>query len=488
MSEKLENYENGSSAKRRASNDNIDLNEENTIATAAASIDVASNDAGNAAAAAAASTNQSADILKLDIDCFEEVFDYLTLADLISIGKTCKRLNQIIGHILQQYYSAVEVQCGPLRIGNIDQSNCCIQVAHKMSLYFDHSLPNFRKIQSNCPRLKRIHFQYIQLTRPKVEYLKETLRRIEVLQIIKSEISGNIHETVLAFCPKIRRLSITGTADDSNFEDTAMDLFGQKYPTLEQFEFELSSKHLITELRHFLELNPNIRKMAISCTKLLRYAFEDSLMNASVQLNELAILVRFVDSNLCQMMKILHERGFYKRFQLYLHFAEFNQENVDQLAPLNSLVKLYLGRSSYMHSVKLANLKSLEEICIFESDRISDLDALAIDLPYLERIHFIHAIFNDIWTFISRSRRVKKIRVDHLREGIHFNATQKVINLRSLNREREKLIRAQKLTIYVKEEIYVATKWAMGDTDLNWIRLKRIESFEWEHDFEGFRE
>lgn len=48
---------------------------------AAASIDIAMDDAGvaNVAAAAAAATfspNRSADILKLDIDCFKEVFDY----------------------------------------------------------------------------------------------------------------------------------------------------------------------------------------------------------------------------------------------------------------------------------------------------------------------------------------------------------------------------------------------------------------------------
>lgn len=33
---------------------------------------------------------KTADILKFDIDCFEEAFDYLPHDELISVGKTCK--------------------------------------------------------------------------------------------------------------------------------------------------------------------------------------------------------------------------------------------------------------------------------------------------------------------------------------------------------------------------------------------------------------
>lgn len=47
---------------------------------------------------------QTDDILKLDIDCLEEIFDYLSITDLVSVGKTCKRLKQVAEYCYQQNY------------------------------------------------------------------------------------------------------------------------------------------------------------------------------------------------------------------------------------------------------------------------------------------------------------------------------------------------------------------------------------------------
>lgn len=44
------------------------------------------------------------DILKLNIDCFEEVFDYLPIKDLVSVGKTCKWLQQVAAYCYHQNY------------------------------------------------------------------------------------------------------------------------------------------------------------------------------------------------------------------------------------------------------------------------------------------------------------------------------------------------------------------------------------------------
>lgn len=443
---------------------------------------------GSEAALPVPDLNQSADILKIDIDCFEELFEYLSLKELLIMGQTCKRLHQVVGYILGQNYSGVEVLSGghgDLCIGDVDQAYCSIkfiQFMRHISLYFDNGLHYFRQFQSKFRRLNRIHFQYIQLTRPKVERLKEIFVKIEVLQIIKSEISGNIHEIALQFCPNIKHLSILGSSDDSDSDITGMDLFRQKYPTLERFECNISSDHHVIELKTFLQLNPNIKKLAISCTQLSGYMFGKPLWNSNIQLDELAISGRFIDIELCHMLQKLHEQGFYKRLKLYLQFSELSQSRVDQLATVNGLVKIYLGRSTYMHAVKLTNLQSLEEICIFESDRVSGMDVNL--LSNLERVYFGHATFNDVWIFISRAPRVKRIKIDYLREGNYFDATNGIINLKALNAERRKLDGAQKLTIYVKEEIYLTTKWAVLDTDFNLIRLKRIESIEWEHDFQ----
>lgn len=52
---------------------------------------------------------QTGDIFKLDIDCFEESFDYLPFKDLVNVGETCKRLQRVAGYCYQQNYSAAAV-------------------------------------------------------------------------------------------------------------------------------------------------------------------------------------------------------------------------------------------------------------------------------------------------------------------------------------------------------------------------------------------
>lgn len=48
----------------------------------------------------------------------------------------------------------------------------------------------------------------------------------------------------------------------------------------------------------------------------------------------------------------------------------------------------------------------------------------------------------------------------------------------SLNREREQLLGARKLIIYVPEDIFLATKWSTnnGDINLSLVELRRIDS------------
>lgn len=55
--------------------------------------------------AVAANEEQTADILKLDIGCCEEAFEYLLPEDLVFMGKICKRLQRVAGHCFQQNYS-----------------------------------------------------------------------------------------------------------------------------------------------------------------------------------------------------------------------------------------------------------------------------------------------------------------------------------------------------------------------------------------------
>lgn len=429
--------------------------------------------------------NQSAEILKLVTDCFDELFEYLPLKDILCMGQTCKRLHQIVLYILRQYFSAAELLLptgNDLRIGNVDEVNICmefIEFAHKVSVYGNSGFRYLNQIQSKFGRLQHIYLHSAEINRHKMTGLEEIFDKLEVLQLSMCDIAGSVHETILAFCPHIKRFSLMDWSSESDTND--IDLFHHKYPSLEHFELV---SHRRSGLVDFLKLNPNVRSLSISCRSWIN---SERLVDlADIHLAELAILNCEIDGEFVRTIKELHKRDFYQRLSLYFTRTELVQDNVDQLATLEGIVKLYLGGRSIWADIAISALSSLEELCLDECNRITDLETAAIQLSRLGRIHFKYASLDDIWPFIRQARRVKKIKVENLSEGIHFSHSNNVINLVALNEEREKLADAQKLTIYVKEKLFLATKWTLKEIDFRSIRLKREESYEWIHDFDGF--
>lgn len=48
---------------------------------------------------------RSVQMFRLNIDCFDEIFDYLSMEDLYSLGETCTRMQQIAGQYFKSHYS-----------------------------------------------------------------------------------------------------------------------------------------------------------------------------------------------------------------------------------------------------------------------------------------------------------------------------------------------------------------------------------------------
>lgn len=239
----------------------------------------------------------------------------------------------------------------------------------------------------------------------------------------------------------------------------------------------------------FLELNPNIQKFATTSTFI--WENRHQILLANVKLNNLAIRMDFETRDnagpMCDLLNVLYARGFYRKLEFYF-FQILDQQEINQLAVLNGLVKLYV--ESCRNSVVLSPLKGLEELHIGNKTPytdhygwITDFEVLANELSNLRRIHFVCVGIDDILPFIRRSAEMQRIKVDKLRTKIPFKNYNRIIDLFALNQEREKVIDAQKITLFVEEDIFLGTKWMTGETDLKFIRLKRKESFEWEHDF-----
>ena len=57
-------------------------------------------------------------IFKLSVDCFENLFDYLSIVDLDSLAQTCTRMQRVVGHFYQQELPKHEydVDCQYIRL------------------------------------------------------------------------------------------------------------------------------------------------------------------------------------------------------------------------------------------------------------------------------------------------------------------------------------------------------------------------------------
>lgn len=473
----------------------MDQKQLNELASTSSSPNGKNEIAVTAYAAVTTFQRQDADIFKLDIDCYEESFDYLSLGDLISVGKTCKFLQRIAGYILQLNYknigciavgkkifiydafrridyTNVEHLYGFITTITIDPGN----TKSHMNKYEKHaSRGNNEKILADLSkfrRLRKIVFTLWNFYKSDMEVNKVIFSKVESLHICGSVMipKGCFHENVLTFFPNLKRLEIFGLLSRDRT------WLRQTYPTLQSFRiFPSCDIKSCLEIPIFLELNPNIRTFETNSDYIWQY--RDSLLTANVKLDDLVIKDSRVDIGIiCGLLNELHERGFYKRLKFHYYDGihrcsyPFSQQKIDQLASLETLVSLHLDCER--KNITLSALKNLEELYVDDSRYITDLSATATNLRNLREIYFHQTSFDDIRTFIRQSMGLRKITL-HKPEYSDYES----IDIVTLNIDRMKLPNAIKTTIYVEDGMYLTTKWAYKETDLSLIRLKRIDSF-----------
>lgn len=432
--------------------------------------------------AVATSLIQTADILKLNIDCFEEAFDYLPLGDLVRVGQTCKRLHQVAGYCFQQNY------LHPVSFGSeityriefekeIDVKHFApfIQAVYIFSDDFQH----FIEVQSTFRRLKYLEIRSFDTINTNL-LKKISMDKLEGLSFLCDDfcttcLDSNFHEIIDA-CTSLKRLSILECVSDLNWLD-------RKYPTLEYLQFfpPTYAEEIISnqKIPSFLSLNPNIRQFSTSAKWLS--ANSENLMKANIKLDVLDIQHYYSSGPynfdlIINMLKKLYEHGFYRKLQYAI--SRLSKKKLIQLATLNGLVQLHAV--VYSEPLTFSAFKNLEELRLTAPTNIDDLGTLPKNLINLKRIGFRKASIDDIMPFVKHSVVMQKIYVHCL---VASNQDSEIIiDLLAMNKEREQLPDAQKITLYTQEKTYLETKWAMKETDFRLIRLKRHGSIKWRED------
>ena len=114
------------------------------------------------------------------------------------------------------------------------------------------------------------------------------------------------------------------------------------------------------------------------------------------------------------------------------------------------------------------------------------------NLANLEKVVFWEANVEDVLEVVKNSVRIKEIKIRTFNEKGRFSPqfnrkfyfNQNQLNLTAFNDERKKILGACKVSIFVNEDIYIATKWTTGETVHSLVELKRIMLHEWNDIFQ----
>lgn len=428
-------------------------------------------------------------IVDLPTEILADIFDYLDIWGLSDVAKTCKRLKQIAGACYTQHYIGLNPECFLSKKKFMVQHYLFIPFFDKFRIIeYNKERPNvlykFVKLQSEFHGLKNIQLYYINFKTVSVDSLKVVFRKLEYLQFFKCDMEDGFFENVFTVAPNIKRLSILHSRIGTQW-------LSATYPTLEHCEILSNSDAM--PIATFLRLNPNIRKFGTDFNNLWENRF--LLRTFDIELDVLAIDVsnRSQFNSLCQLLRNLHQIRFYKHLKVRISITSltqiFDQGMVKELGNMTTMIRLYIGFEVHFNRVALSDLVSLGDLNFPDSRYILDIESVANRFVNLERIHFGISNVEHVKLFMNTSSKLKIIEIDYFRDCVGDIEENKVLNLVQLNNLRAKMLDAGKIILYVGEGVYLATKRANSQIDLNFVKLKRISAYnEMNFDFYMFED
>lgn len=344
----------------------------------------------------------------------------------------------------------------------------------KMSLYGSRfeRLRNTGKV--NCFGLiNSLLLRDTELIEPQIDAIKELLSHVENIQIDCTTTKCDFHEGFLRYCSRMKHLMLRGSS--CTIIGNGNTWLHRQYPTLEHFgvddRFYNQPELKCIDLRDFFELNPNIR--IFSSTIDYFWQNREWILGSNIRIDRLDIWNNFRSDigigHVCDLLNELHDQGFHQRLTFYLFKCDPEDlSDISRLRALEGLALPHFGANSF----DLPLLTNLKELSLYNFP-VRNLEGLPNNLPNVQRICICGPYLDMILPFVHRCPTLKQIKVRPLWYGAFGNPEgTDTINLQALNNQRKKLTNAQKITIFVNEEIYLTYKWKQ-ETNFSLVELER---------------
>lgn len=395
----------------------------------------------------AASNNEPTSfIFKMDIDCFEELFDYLSVNDLLAIRCTCKRFKKLVN-----YY--IKMNCPNLMRAKLD----------------DNNIEMFRQMDASTIELINQLTVSVgsDLDGNQFALIKDFLAKPRKIFIDKWQTNPDFYNIFLKYCTNVKILNINRR--DFNPEViTSNEWLHHQYPSLEYISLKVVLKNEIDELETFFQLNPNIHGLSMHMDYL--YQIGMRFVAAGITFDRIHFFEPYIDEVCMQFLKSLYDKGFYKRLNLDGDFLLDDPiDNPAESVMTLTHIGLEVMQSEYL-IFTIPQMATLKELCFFQC--CENMPHYENVKNNVERFNAGHATPNGIIAFVSKFPKLK-----HFYIKLMFHKVD--LDLAAINKARESLPGACKTTIYVNGMVYLATKWTSKTTNFNLIELKR-EYVDWD--------
>lgn len=413
-------------------------------------------------------------ILRLNVDCFEEIFDFLSLSDLCAVGQTCKRMQSVARYYFQQIYSHELAHVFPYRIRMFGaEIHGFRQYIRHISISAPVDLKFLRHIQLQpFNSLIHIFFMGFDFTDENISCIKNFFRKIEVLEIYACKVYVDFHEKILNYCENLKELIVRECWRITPGDDTNWLL--QIYTKLEYLDLSIDMpyKFEISELKTFLNNNPSLKTLAINGDFLVMN--RNSFLEADFKLTTLQIDVRNADVDYDTIWEIVNQLRRKQKFKK-LHFAvNYFDIELEKKVDLLSIIE-ELNAKSFSESFDWQHLIKLKDLYIADyksHDRDMEIVAKNMRIINVEKIHFYNVFNKQILSFIRHLPSLTEIRIEGDISD-KFGKYKNSINVHELNNERKKLAGARKVVIYVGPEVYLACRWTGVGTDKDLVQIRR---------------
>lgn len=414
---------------------------------------------------------ENAPILSLGDKCFDEIFDYLTLKDLCAVSETNKHLRKVAGGYFERNYQSIGVVM-KMKDGHIQETvngivSSFATYAQQLQI-FDEDVKVFKYIESNVnPMLRSVFF--VMLGTTKAELIKNVLANVELIKLIFCLTDDSSYDSILKHCRHLKHLIIA----DSH--DTRKQWPNKNYPHLRDLTVLDSSDGPFNGLHSFFKRNPQIKNFTTSINRNQLFKLMDE---TNIQLDELAFEIHHFDKTSADstrnQLNALYKRGCFKRLKIS-YFKGNNLVDfirvVQRILGLVSVQFVYcvyhgnLGNELTRVAQALAQLKNLEELGFMQCEiSIEQAEILANSLGNLTRVNLMR---NSIDVAVPFARRSAKLKTVHIGGNSFCN-----LSIRNIQNERQKLMNAEKLAIYVPDETFINLKWSQK-LNYDLIEIKR---------------